>query len=115
MAARARCHYPLEMTTSSYKDGKVLLHRSADDKKPIVQRLNRIEGQVRGLKAMIDEDRYCVDELTQIKAVISALRVVATTIAEQHVAAGIAMATDRKNPKDTTSDIMKVLAGVLKV
>ena len=103
------------MTTSSYKDGKVVLHRSDADKKPIIQRLNRIEGQVRGLKSMIEEDRYCVDELTQIKAVISALRVVATTIAEQHVSVGIGMALDKKNPKDTTADIMKVLSGVLKV
>ena len=103
------------MTTSSYRDGKVILHRSAADKQPIIQRLNRIEGQVRGLKAMIKEDRYCVDELTQIKAVISALRAVATIIAEQHIAAGIEMAFDKQDPKDTKWDIMKVLEGVLKV
>jgi DNA-binding FrmR family transcriptional regulator len=103
------------MTTSSFKDGKVILHRSTADKKPIIQRLNRIEGQVRGLKAMIEEDRYCLDELTQIKATISALRVVAAIITEQHVKAGISLAVRESKAKGTEVDIMKVLNSLLKI
>ena len=42
-----------------------------------IRRLNRIEGQVRGLRRMIDEDTYCIDVLTQVSAVTKALQVVA--------------------------------------
>lgn len=48
-------------------------HREKDEKKDLMTRLNRIEGQVRGLKAMVEDDRYCVDILTQVSAVQAAL------------------------------------------
>ncbi len=48
-------------------------HRQKDEKKDLMTRLNRIEGQVRGLKAMVEDDRYCVDILTQVSAVQAAL------------------------------------------
>lgn len=48
-------------------------HREKDEKKDLMTRLNRIEGQVRGLKAMVEDDRYCVDILTQVFAVQAAL------------------------------------------
>ncbi|WP_293004186.1 metal-sensitive transcriptional regulator [Mycobacterium sp.] len=48
-------------------------------------RLNRVEGQVRGIAKMIDEDKYCIDVLTQINAVSSALRSVALTLLDDHL------------------------------
>ena len=54
-------------------------HRAA-----LLTRLNRIEGQVRGVAAMIGEDRYCVDVLTQIAAIRSALDAVAMQLLEDH-------------------------------
>src|SRR5581483_4256229 len=45
----------------------------ADDKAALVRRLHRIEGQVRGIEKMVEEDRYCVDVLTQIAAATTAL------------------------------------------
>jgi DNA-binding FrmR family transcriptional regulator len=48
-------------------------------------RLNRIEGQVRGIARMIDEDRYCIDVLTQVQAVRAALRKVEDEILRDHV------------------------------
>jgi CsoR family transcriptional regulator, copper-sensing transcriptional repressor len=56
-----------------------------DDKPALVKRLHRIEGQVRGVEKMIDDDRYCIDILTQISAVRTALDAVAAKILEQHV------------------------------
>lgn len=57
------------------------------DKKPkLLNRLNRIEGQVRGLSRMIAEDRYCIDVVTQIAAVQAALRKVEEEILRDHVA-----------------------------
>jgi DNA-binding FrmR family transcriptional regulator len=49
------------------------------------KRLNRIEGQVRGIGRMIDEDRYCIDVLTQISAVQSALDALALQLLEHHL------------------------------
>ena len=52
-----------------------LKHRDKDGKeyKDLITRLSRIEGQVRGVKKMVEEDRYCVDILTQVSAIQSAL------------------------------------------
>ena len=56
-------------------------HHAAD----LAKRLNRIEGQVRGIGRMIDEDRYCVDVLTQVSAVQSALDALALKLLEHHL------------------------------
>ncbi len=57
-----------------------------DIKASCKKRLNRIEGQVRGLSKMVDEDRYCIDVVTQISAVRTALRRVEEEILRDHVA-----------------------------
>ena len=53
-------------------------------KDQLLARLNRVEGQVRGLKAMVDEDRYCIDVLTQISAAQAALDKVALGLLDDH-------------------------------
>jgi DNA-binding FrmR family transcriptional regulator len=55
------------------------------DPKPVLNRLRRIEGQVRGLQRMVDEDAYCVDILTQVAAVQTALEQVAIHVLDGHV------------------------------
>jgi DNA-binding FrmR family transcriptional regulator len=55
------------------------------DKTDYARRLARIEGQVRGIKRMIDEDAYCIDVLTQVSAVTRALQAVAVGLLDQHV------------------------------
>jgi CsoR family transcriptional regulator, copper-sensing transcriptional repressor len=50
-----------------------------------IARLRRIEGQVRGLQRMVDEDKYCIDILTQVSAVTSALQSVALGLLEDHL------------------------------
>jgi DNA-binding FrmR family transcriptional regulator len=54
------------------------------DKTGLVKRLNRIEGQVRGVNRMVDQGRYCVDILTQISAIRSALDAVALELLRDH-------------------------------
>jgi DNA-binding FrmR family transcriptional regulator len=56
-----------------------------ENKQANLKRLNRIEGQVRGLARMLDEDRYCIDVVTQISAVRAALRKVEEEILRDHV------------------------------
>ncbi len=60
-------------------------HGYAADKDALVKRLHRIEGQVRGIEKMLVEDRYCVDVITQISAVTTALESVAFKILDEHV------------------------------
>jgi CsoR family transcriptional regulator, copper-sensing transcriptional repressor len=57
----------------------------AADKERILNRLRRMEGQVRGVQRMVEEDQYCVDVLTQISAVISAARGVGLLVLEDHI------------------------------
>ena len=55
------------------------------DAKAIHNRLRRIEGQVRGLQRMVDEDAYCIDILTQVAAVTKALQAVSLNLLEDHM------------------------------
>ena len=60
-------------------------HGYASDKEALVRRLHRIEGQVRGIERMVEDDRYCIDVLTQIAAVNTALESLAFRILDGHV------------------------------
>jgi DNA-binding FrmR family transcriptional regulator len=62
-----------------------MTHGYVTDKTALVKRLHRIEGQVRGLERMVEEDRYCIDILTQIGAVSTALDSLAVKLLEDHV------------------------------
>ncbi len=89
---------------------KIQLKRSDEAKRPLVQRLNRIEGQVRGLRGMIEEDRYCLDEIQQIAALTSALREVAVMIIGEHVTAGVRVASESGAGREAAlADMVRVL------
>ena len=57
----------------------------AMDKKDLQDRLRRIEGQIRGLQRMVDEDQYCIDILTQVNSATAALRSVGLRLLDDHV------------------------------
>lgn len=65
------------------------------DKAAVLRRLARIEGQVRGLTRMVDQDTYCIDVLTQISATTKALQAVALTLLDDHLAHCVADAAAR--------------------
>ena len=75
----------------------------ADSKDDYLKRLRRIEGQVRGLQRMVDEDKYCIDILTQVAAVTKALQAVAIGLLGDHlghcVAGAIAEGGDNASAK----------------
>ena len=58
----------------------------SDDKDAILKRLRRIEGQIRGLQRMVEEDTYCIDVLTQVSAATKALESVALELLDDHLA-----------------------------
>lgn len=77
------------------------------------KRLNRIEGQVRGLTRMLGEDRYCIDIVTQISAVRAALRRVEEEILREHVKHCVAGAIKSGNPEEQhekVAELIEVLA-----
>lgn len=59
--------------------------RSDDDKNKIIARLNRINGQINGIKNMIQEDRYCDDVLIQLSAIDKAIKSLANYILDEHM------------------------------
>lgn len=59
--------------------------RADEEKRALLNRLSRIEGQVRGIKAMVEDDKYCVDILTQTAAVASAVNSFSREILEAHI------------------------------
>jgi CsoR family transcriptional regulator, copper-sensing transcriptional repressor len=64
----------------------------AQNKDDYLQRLRRVEGQVRGLQRMVEEDKYCIDILTQVSAVTRALESVALGLLEDHLGHCVAQA-----------------------
>ena len=73
-------------------------HGYSDNKENYAKRLRRIEGQVRGIAKMIDEDKYCIDVLTQISAVNSALQSVALGLLEEHLGNCVTQAAAEGGP-----------------
>jgi DNA-binding FrmR family transcriptional regulator len=83
-----------------------------DTKAAVVKRLSRIEGQVRGLARMVDENRYCIDVVTQITAVRAALRRAEEEILRDHVAHCVEHAIasgDKHDQRQKIAEIMDVL------
>ena len=86
-----------------------------DIKASCQKRLNRIEGQVRGLAKMVDEDRYCIDIVTQISAVRAALRRVEEEILKDHVAHCVEHAInsgDKADQRRKIAELMDVVGRV---
>ncbi len=81
-------------------------------KAQVAKRLNRIEGQVRGLSRMVEEDRYCIDIVTQISAVRAALRRVEEEVLRDHVAhcvEGAIASGNRADQRKKIAELMEVL------
>ena len=70
----------------------------SDDKKALLLRLRRAEGQVRGIHRMIEEDTYCIDVLTQVSAVTKALETVALALVGDHLSHCVAEAVREGGP-----------------
>jgi DNA-binding FrmR family transcriptional regulator len=81
-----------------------------DIKASVRKRLGRIEGQVRGLSKMVDEDRYCIDIVTQISAVRAALRRVEEEVLRDHVANCVGHAIASGNKADQREKIAELMA-----
>ena len=83
----------------------------AADKAKILARLRRMEGQVRGVQRMVEEDQYCVDVLTQLSAIIAAARQTGLLVLEDHIR-GCVLGTCRHGHEDQ-EEIVDELSGAI--
>jgi CsoR family transcriptional regulator, copper-sensing transcriptional repressor len=83
-----------------------------EDKPKLLNRLSRIEGQVRGVSRMVEEDRYCIDILTQVQAVRAALAKVETEILKEHLGhciEGAIVSGDRNEQRQKAAELIQLL------
>ncbi len=77
-------------------------HREGKEYKDLVTRLNKIEGQVRGIKKMVEDDRYCIDIINQVSAVSAALNSFNKVLLSEHIKSCVV--EDVKNGNDQMID-----------
>ncbi|MCM3713947.1 metal-sensing transcriptional repressor [Halalkalibacter oceani] len=90
-------------------------HRHDKEKEQLVNRLKRIEGQVRGIQNMIENDRYCVDILIQISAIQAAMKKVSLHLMEDHTRHCVKDAIQKGNGDEAISELMEVVERLTKI
>lgn len=95
---------------SQEEDGRITAApKTGDEKQLVINRLKRIEGQVRGVQKMVEEDRYCIDVLVQLSAIDSALKKVGFSLMERHTKHCVADAIQSGNGEESIEELMKVI------
>ncbi len=89
------------------------IHGYTGSKKPLLDRLKRIEGQVRGLARMVEDDRYCIDVLTQISAVQAALDRVALGLLNGH-ARHCVVGGKKREQDERTAELMGAIGRLVR-
>jgi len=87
------------------------MERSVSEK--VLKNLNRVEGQVRGIARMVEEDRYCIDVVTQIEAARAALARIESDLLRQHLGHCVHRAMNSKNASDQEK-VIEELVGVFR-
>jgi DNA-binding FrmR family transcriptional regulator len=82
------------------------------DKDALVKRLHRIEGQVRGIERMVEDDRYCIDILTQVAAVNTALESLAFKVLDDHVNHCVTDALASGDPEEAAAKSKELMEAV---
>lgn len=87
--------------------------REPEEYKDLIHRLNRIEGQIRGIKGMIEKDAYCTDILTQVAAVNAALNSFSKVLLENHMKTCV-VRDIKEGKEETVDELMKILQKLMK-
>lgn len=85
------------------------------DKDALLRRLRRIEGQIRGLQRMVEDDEYCVDILTQISASTKGLQAVALNLLEGHISHCVAEAQVKGDPEEAEAKVKEATDAVARL
>ena len=91
-----------------------MVYKYAEDKEVLLNRLRRIEGQVRGIARMVEQDKYCVDVLTQISAAISALEKVGLHLLADHIRGCVTDAVSSGDGEESVNELVGVVERFLK-
>lgn len=94
MEEKCCCHKTKQREEKEYKD--------------LIHRLNRIEGQIRGIKGMVEKDAYCTDILTQVAAANAALNSFSKVLLENHIRTCV-VEDIRAGENETVDDLIKVI------
>jgi DNA-binding FrmR family transcriptional regulator len=88
-------------------------HGYTENKDAVLKRLRRIEGQVRGVERMVEENRYCIDVVTQVTAIQAALDKVALELLSDH-AAHCVIGADKADQEERTEELMATVKRLLR-
>jgi DNA-binding FrmR family transcriptional regulator len=86
-----------------------MVPRTEEEIQNVIKRLKRIEGQVRGVKKMVEDNRYCVDILIQISAIKCALNKVGFSLLERHTKHCVAKAINKGDGDESIQELMSVI------
>ena len=89
-------------------------HGYSASKEQLLKRLRRVEGQVRGVERMVEEDRYCIDILTQISAVQAALDKVALGVLDDHARHCIVGGAAKGAPEELGDELMGAVGRLMR-
>lgn len=88
-------------------------HRDPKEEKDLINRLNRLEGQVRGIKAMVQDERYCTDILVQVSAVQSALNSFASKLLSSHIKTCVVQDIENGNGEEAIEELCNTIKKML--
>ena len=97
-----------------FENGRLEIQRAPEEKAEIQRRLRRIEGQVRGLQQMVENDRYCLDVVQQVNAITAALREISLLELSDHLSACTDFAVKANDGNDAVSEMLTVLRAALR-
>ena len=88
-------------------------HRDPKEERDLINRLNRIEGQIRGIKAMVQEERYCTDILVQVSAVQSAMNSFASKLLSNHIKSCVVEDIRNGNEEESIDELCETIKKML--
>lgn len=103
-----REEYEKERKEERYK------HRKLTEEQDLLKRLNRIEGQVRGVKAMVEEERYCVDILNQVSAIQAALNSFSRHLLSNHIKTCVVDDIEAGKSEEAVEELCKTIQKLMK-
>ncbi|MCP2326387.1 DNA-binding FrmR family transcriptional regulator [Hamadaea flava] len=102
------------MTETTALDNHGHSYSAAEDKQALLSRLRRVEGQVRGIQRMVEQDTYCIDVLTQISAATKALQAVAVGLLEDHLGHCVVQAARDGDPTAKVKEASDAIARLVR-
>jgi DNA-binding FrmR family transcriptional regulator len=98
----------------THENGRLLLRRTPEEKASMLRRRRRVEGQVRGLQQMVEDDRYCLDVVQQVNATAAALREISLLEIEDHLRACTDFAVQAHDGQEAVAEMLMVLRSALR-